>query len=253
MAAAVSRERITMEVCCYNLESAVNAKAAGADRIELCANRYQGGTTPSYGMLEVVRKNVDLPIFAMIRPRGGDFLYSKEELEVMLHDIQMTKELGMEGVVMGVLSKDGQVDSEIMKKLIETARPMEVTFHRAFDLTPDPTKSLEDLISIGVDRVLTSGQQNSAFDGVVLIKSLVETAREAISVMPGAGINEDNVASILEQTGARELHISASGSRPSKMKFHKEQVQMGNDGSEYSIDIADGKRIMRFREIVDQL
>jgi len=253
MTETVSRERITMEVCCYNMESAVYAKAAGADRIELCANRYQGGTTPSYGMLEVIRKNVDLPIFTMIRPRGGDFLYSKEELEVMLHDIQMAKELGMEGVVMGVLSKDGQVDSEIMKKLIEIARPMEVTFHRAFDLTPDPKKSLEDLLSLGVDRVLTSGQQNSAFDGVVLIKSLVETAGEVISIMPGAGINEDNVVPILEMTGAKEFHVSASGSRPSKMKFRKEQVQMGSGGSEYSIDIAEGKRIKRFRELVDQL
>jgi len=204
-------------------------------------------------MLEVIRKNVDLPIFTMIRPRGGDFLYIKEELEIMLHDIQMAKELGMEGVVMGVLSKDGQVDSEIMKKLIEIARPMEVTFHRAFDLTPDPKKSLEDLLSLGVDRVLTSGQQNSAFDGVVLIKSLVETAGEVISIMPGAGINEDNVVHILEMTGAKEFHVSASGSRTSKMKFRKEQVQMGSGRSEYSIDIAEGKRIRKFRKIVDQL
>jgi len=246
-------EGITMEVCCYNLESAIYAEAAGADRIELCANRHQGGTTPSYGMLEVVRKIVDIPIFSMIRPRGGDFLYRKEELEVMLHDIQMAKELGMEGVVMGVLRKDGQVDIEVMSRLIEVVRPMEVTFHRAFDLTPDPIKSLEDLKSLGVDRLLTSGHQTSAFDGMVLIKSLVETAGEAISVMPGAGVNEANVLQILEHTGAREFHVSATGTRPSKMKFHKDQVQMGQQQSEYLIEIADKQRIEGFREIVDQL
>lgn len=244
---------ITMEVCCYNLESAIYAEAAGADRIELCANRHQGGTTPSYGMLEVVRKIVEIPIFSMIRPRGGDFLYSKEELEVMLHDIQMAKELGMEGVVMGVLRKDGQVDIEVMSRLIEVVRPMEVTFHRAFDLTPDPIKSLEDIISLGVDRVLTSGQRSSAYHGMAIIKSILESCKGAIIVMPGAGINEENVLQILEQTGAREFHVSASGTRPSKMKFHKNQVQMGSDEGEYTVDITDENRIRKFREIVNQL
>lgn len=246
-------EGITMEVCCYNLESAVNAETAGADRIELCANRYQGGTTPSYGMLEVVRKYIRIPVFAMIRPRGGDFLYGKDELEVMLHDIQMAKELGMEGVVMGVLRKDGQVDIEVMRRLIEITKPLEITFHRAFDLTPDPMKSLEDLISLGVDRVLTSGQQSSAYEGLEVIKSLVETSQGAISVMPGAGISEDSVLQILQHTGAKEFHTSASGSRPSKMVFHKNQVQMGGDEEEYTVDIADGKRIRKFRKIVNQL
>ena len=245
-------EGITMEVCCYNLESAVYAKAAGADRIELCANRYQGGTTPSYGMLEVVRQNVDLPIFAMIRPRGGDFLYSKEELEVMFHDIQMAKELKMEGVVMGVLRKNGQVDIEVMERLVEVARPMEVTFHRAFDLTPDPMKSLKDIMSLSVDRILTSGHRSSAFEGVEVIRSLVEMSQGKLSVMPGAGISEENLAQILEQTGAKEFHVSAFGSRPSKMQFHKDLVQMGSGGSEYSIDIADEARIRTFRGIVDQ-
>ncbi len=246
-------EGITMEVCCYNLESAIYAEAAGADRIELCANRHQGGTTSSYGMLEVVRKIVEIPIFSMIRPRGGDFLYSKEELEVMLHDIQMAKELGMEGVVIGVLRKDGQVDIEVMSRLIEVVRPMEVTFHRAFDLTPDPVKSLEDLKSLGVDRLLTSGHRSSAFEGMEVIRSLVESSQGKLLVMPGAGITEENVVQILLHTGAKEFHVSASGSRPSKMKFHKEGVLMGGSGSEYLIDIADEARIKRFREIVNQL
>ncbi len=246
-------EGITMEVCCYNLESAIYAEAAGADRIELCANRHQGGTTPSYGMLEVVRKIVEIPIFSMIRPRGGDFLYSKEELEVMLHDIQMAKELGMEGVVIGVLRKDGQVDIEVMSRLIEVARPLEVTFHRAFDLTPDPMKSLEDLKSLGVDRLLTSGHRSSAFEGMEVIISLVKSSQDKLLVMPGAGINEENLTQILQHTGAKEFHVSASGSRPSKMKFHKEGVSMGDDHSEYSIEIADKQRIRKFRKIVDQL
>ena len=242
-----------MEVCCYNLESALNAQAAGADRIELCADRNQGGTTPSYGMLEMVRKYLEIPVFTMIRPRGGDFLYSKEELQVMIYDIQMAKELAIDGVVMGVLQADGEVDSSVMKDLVDLARPLSITFHRAFDLTPESTRSLQTLIALGVDRVLTSGHRLTAHEGINTIKSLVELSQGKLTVLPGAGINENNLSEILELTSAREFHVSASGSRSSKMEFQKNQVQMGNHGSEYAVDIADKTRIKTFRKIADQI
>ena len=242
-----------MEVCCYELESALTAQQAGADRVELCADRHQGGTTPSYGMMEVVRKELKIPVFAMIRPRGADFLYSSQEIRVMMHDIQMAKELEMEGVVMGVLTPDGQVDTGIMKELIELARPMEVTFHRAFDLTPDAKRALRDLISLGVNRVLTSGQYNTAFEGREVIRKLNEQATGKIVVMPGSGIREESVTDLLSNTGAREFHISASGKRPSGMKFKKQGVLMGTSKSEYMVDIADAARIKKFRELVDQI
>jgi len=231
----------------------LTAQQAGADRVELCADRHQGGTTPSYGMMEVVRKELKIPVFIMIRPRGADFLYSSQEIRVMMHDIQMAKELEMEGVVMGVLSQDGQVDTGIMKELIASARPMEVTFHRAFDLTPDPIKSLQDLISLGLERVLTSGQHQSAYEGRAIVRALVTEADGRIAVMPGAGIKEENVLELLRHTGAREFHVSASGSRSSRMEFYQEDVLMGDNDSEYTVDIVDGERIRKFRELVDQL
>lgn len=242
-----------MEVCCYNLESTLNAATSGADRIELCSDRHQGGVTPSYGTMEVVRAQVQLPIFVMIRPRGGDFLYSKPELDSMIYDIQMAKELEMDGVVMGVLQNDGQVDTPLMKELIDIARPLEVTFHRAFDLTPDAQKSLQLLITLGVDRILTSGQHTSVFDGIATIKSLIRESEGKLTVMPGAGITEANVLQILQQTGAREFHVSASGVRKSSMEFRKDKVLMGDSDSEYTVDVADKTRIRKFREIVDQL
>ncbi len=229
------------------------AQEAGADRIELCANRHLGGTTPSFGMMEVVRKNVQAPVMAMIRPRGGDFLYSQLEIQVMIHDIQMAKELQMDGVVMGVLQHNGEIDKQVMKVLIEVAKPMQITFHRAFDLTPYPMKSIQDLVDLGVDRLLTSGQHQSSFEGMKMIKALLEWAEDRIKVMPGGGVSEHNVKEIIEYTGAREFHVSASGTRPSSMKFKQEQVLMGTTDSEYTVEIADPRRIAKFRDIVDQI
>jgi len=245
--------KVTLEVCCYNLESALNAQSAGADRIELCADRHQGGTTPSYGTLEVSRKQLRIPIYAMIRPRGGDFLYSGPEVETMLHDIQMCKELGIDGVVFGALTPEGQVDIELTKELVQLAAPMEVTFHRAFDLTLDPMESLEQIIDLGIQRILTSGQQATAFQGISIIKTLVEHAAGRIVILPGAGINEGNLQQILRETGVKEFHVSASGSRPSYMKYVNEEVTMGGDASEYTIDIAAKDRITHFRKLADAI
>ena len=244
-------EGITMEVCCYNLESVVYAQAAGADRIELCANRHQGGTTPSYGMLEVVRQNVDLPIFSMIRPRGGDFLYGKEELEVMLHDIQMAIELGLEGVVMGALRKDGQVDIEVMRRLIEVARPMEVTFHRAFDVASGPLESLQKLIDLGIDRILTSGQKNKAREGVDLLAQLVQDAGDKIIILVGGGVEEHTLPEIMQKTHALEYHVSAKTKVDSGMTHRNHVVAMGGDPSQsdYEISITDAERIKRIVQL----
>ena len=244
---------ITMEVCCYNLESVLIAQEAGANRIELCANRHLGGTTPSYGMMEVVRKNLQIPVSVMIRPRGADFYYSQPEIEVMIHDIQMAKELKMDGIVTGVLNKNGEINTAVMKELISIAKPMQVTFHRAFDLTPDPEKSLQDLVELGVDRVLTSGQRHRSFEGMGVIRTLIQLADNRIAVMPGGGISEYSVKEIIQFTGAKEFHVSASGSRPSVMEYRKNKVHMGSSDSEYTIAIADPGRIRKFRTIVDQL
>ena len=243
---------VSLEVCCYDIDSAINAMNGGADRVELCADRHLGGTTPSYGVMEVVRKYLTIPVFTMIRPRGGDFLYAAQELEAMMFDIQMAKELGMEGVVMGVLKKDGQVDTDTMNHLIEVSRPLQVTFHRAFDLTPDPIKSLEVLISLGVNRVLTSGQAVNVMEGVGTLKTLVEFSEGRITIMPGAGIREDNIVEILKETKATEYHVSAYGTRPSQMEYKQQRVLMGTADSEYVITTADKSRVATFRQLLDR-
>ena len=210
---------VGIEVCCYSIESALAAQQGGADRIELCDNLFEGGTTPSLGIMKAVRSKVEIALFAMIRPRGGDFNYSELELESMFHDIILAKKLGLNGVVLGVLNTNGTFNLEVMKRLIEAANPLEVTIHRSFDLTIDPFQSLEDAIGLGVNRILTSGQKNSAFDGIPLISSLTEIAGDKVSIMPGSGISEHNICEIIAKTGAREFHVSAKSVRPSKMNF----------------------------------
>ncbi|KAL1918827.1 uncharacterized protein VTP21DRAFT_2849 [Calcarisporiella thermophila] len=198
------------EVCIDSVEGAIAAENAGAARVELCNNLLEGGTTPSAGMISVCRKKVNIPIMVMIRPRGGDFCYSEEEFEAMKYDIEMAKSLGAYGVVFGILKPDGSVDKERTKILINYARPLQVTFHRAFDMTKDPIQSLEDLISLGVNRVLTSGQENSAYEGLELITKLIEQAGDRVSIMPGAGINENNIGKIMAAAHPKEVHVSAS-------------------------------------------
>ena len=241
---------ITLEVCCYDIESAINAMEGGADRVELCADRHLGGTTPSYGTMEVVRKHLNIPVFTMIRPRGGDFLYSAQELEAMMFDIQMAKELGMEGVVLGALDKHGQINEEALRPLIEIASPLQVTFHRAFDLTPDATKSLQILISLGINRVLTSGQANTVAEGVELLEHLVSVADGKIKVMPGAGFNEENIVEIMQKTKASECHVSASGTRSSYMEYQHQGVLMGDAESEYSLTIADPNKVKNYQALL---
>lgn len=214
-----------LEIAVFNIESAILAAASGADRIELCENPYDGGTTPSYGTLKTVREKITIPAFPIIRVRGGDFFYSDEEFTVMQQDVLLCKQLGFEGVVIGLLNKDGSINKERTKQLVELAYPMEVTFHRAFDRAKDASQTLEDIIECGCQRILTSGQVPNAYDAKDLIKTLVEQADYRIIIMPGSGVRSSNIKALADHTGARELHSSARINVDSVMEFTNAGMQ----------------------------
>ncbi len=222
-------ENIILEVCIDSVQSAVAAQKGGAARVELCDNLFEGGTTPSAGCIEITRKYIDIDLNVIIRPRGGDFCYSDIEFEVMKKDIEVAKSLGVDGVVIGILNPDGTVDMERNSKLIDLARPMSVTFHRAFDMTSDPFSTLEEVIKLGCDRLLTSGQEHTAFEGAELIAQMVEQAKDRIIIMPGAGITNRNIQKIRKITQANEFHSSGRSQANSKMQYQKNGVFMGGD------------------------
>jgi copper homeostasis protein len=232
------------------VESAIAAQCGGADRIELCANLVEGGTTPSSGAIETARSSLGISIHVLIRPRGGDFLYSNVDFEVMKRDIEMAKALGVDGLALGILTKSGDVDIERTRELIEKARPLDITFHRAFDMTRDPHRTFEELIDLGVSRVLTSGQTESAAPGVKLIKSLVEAARGRIAIMAGGGLNETNIRQVVTRGGVRELHFSGRSELESAMHHRNPRIRLGSarQQSEYLRFAADPERIRRMRE-----
>ena len=218
---------VLVEACVATVASALAAESAGAGRLELCGDLVEGGITPSYGMLTRVVERVTLPVSVLIRPRGGDFLFDGDESEVMLRDIAAARTAGARGVVIGALDREGRIDRELTRRLADAARPMEVTFHRAFDLAQDPSLALETLIGLGVERLLTSGQAPSALRGVETIAALVRQADDRITVMAGGGINEANAARVVSETGVREIHIGATGFLDSPMEFRREDVFMG--------------------------
>ena len=219
--------KINVEICVDSLQSALAAEKGGASRIELCDNLIGGGTTPSAGMIELARKYLTIDINMMIRPRSGDFCYSALELEVMKRDIEIAKKYGVNGIVIGVLKPNGEIDANMMKELIQLSRPLSVTFHRAFDMAKDLFESLDILIDLGVERVLTSGKESNAIHGVALIRELVKRAEDKIIIMAGAGINERNVKDIIDSTGAREIHLSAKKRVESVMEYRNDRVNMG--------------------------
>lgn len=219
--------KTTIEICATNFQSAFAAQQGGAKCIELCDNLYEGGTTPSYAAIQRVQEKLDILVNVMIRPRGSDFCYDDEEFEIMKEDIEMCKQLGVNGVVFGILLPNGNVDQKRTKQLVELARPLSVTFHRAFDVTPDPHKALEDIISCNVDRLLTAGQQNTAPEGIELIIDLVKKANNRIVIMPGSGINEDNILEFKNRTGANDFHMTARMPVESKMLYRKDGIFMG--------------------------
>ena len=216
--------KFKLEVIGFTIESCLIAQAAGAHRIELCDNPSEGGTTPSYGFIKTARENLSIELYPIIRPRGGDFLYSEIEFEVMKADIQICKNLGCDGVVIGMLNSDGTVDKQRCKQLVDIAQPMGVSFHRAFDRTKDPFKALEDIISIGCERILTSGQKSVATDGAALLNELVKQAHGRIIIMPGSGVRSDNVENLVKKTNATEFHTSARTYADSKMEFINESM-----------------------------
>lgn len=208
-----------LEIIGFDIDSCSIAQAMGATRIELCANPSEGGTTPSHGMIEQAKKTCSIPVFPIIRPRGGDFLYTKEEFEAMKTDIKTCLSLGCEGVVIGMLLPDGSVDVERTQELVAVAGKMEVTFHRAFDRVSDPFKSLENIIIIGCKRILTSGLYQTALEGKEILKQLVEKAEDRIKIMPGSGVRSSNVVQLAAATGAKAFHSSARTSIKSKMMY----------------------------------
>ena len=242
-----------LEICIDSVASAISAEQGGAARVELCQNLFEGGTTPSIGTVYQTLQRVGIKVNAIIRPRGGDFLYSSDEFEIMKRDIVTLKEAGINGVVIGLLNADGSIDTERTQQLIELARPLEVTFHRAFDVSLDPFRSLENLIDLGVDRLLTSGQEPSVLEGVELIAELVRRAGDDIIIMPGAGITAKNLTRIIQETGAKEYHVTGSSPIASKMEFRNERCFMGKAlyPPEFSMKFADPEKIRHYIDLLN--
>lgn len=226
-----------LEIAVFDALSAVAASKAGADRIELCENAAEGGTTASHGTLKYVIENVPTTVFPIIRPRGGDFLYTDVEFEIMKSDIELCKELGYQGVVLGILQANGKVDVNRTKQLVALASPMQVTFHRAFDRTIDPLEALEAIIECGCSRILTSGLFPTVNDGKKLLKQLVKVADNRIIIMPGSGVRSANIKEIIDYTCATEIHSSARTFVSSNMNYVN--VNMKEQQLQITVDVAE--------------
>jgi len=233
------------EVCANSVTSAVAAQQGGAHRIELCENLMQGGTTPSYGTILQTRKLLQIPIHVLIRPRTGDFLYSDAEFEVMKNDILLCKDLKIDGIVSGVLNADGTIDKIRTKELVEHSKPMTFTFHRAIDVSKNIFDALEDCIAIGCDRILTSGSENTAYDGRQVIKKLVNQANGKIIIMVGSGVNPKNIRQIASETGATEFHSSAKRNVESKMIYRSAKVNMSAKPMDEFLNIETDSEIVK--------
>ena len=241
-----------LEVPCGNIESVESALFGGADRIELCSALPLGGLTPTLGMFEALTE-YKIPKFIMIRPREGDFVFSEREFNCMLNDIEVFRRAGAHGIVSGILLENGEIDRERSKELIIAAHPLPFTFHRAFDLTPDPFRSLDFLLELKVDRLLTSGQAPDANSGRDLISKLVRLAANKIVIMAGAGVNSANVLSICEATGVSEIHLSGRVRKKSQMLIHNSSVAMGNDKHDESFyEVTDSLIIKKIRDLIDK-
>jgi copper homeostasis protein len=228
------------EICVDSVDAALAAQEGGGDRVELCADLLEGGTTPSAGTVQRTLETLRIPVNVIVRPRGGDFCYSGSEFEVMRRDVEMVRSWGANGVVIGILNPNGTVDVDRTLALVETARPLSVTFHRAFDVTRDPFEALETLIGLGIDRVLTTGQESSALEGLELIAELVRLAGDRIILMPG-GITERTAARVVAGSGAREFHFAALSSVQGPMAYRNPRVFMGGElrPPEYTLSVTD--------------
>ena len=245
--------KYTLEICVDSVESAINAQKGGATRLELCSNLIIGGTTPTKSLFEEVRKNVNIPINVLIRPRFGDFLYSKYEIEIIKNEIRMFREMGADGIVVGILTKEGEIDLENMKSFISEAQNIPVTFHRAFDVCKNPVEAFDELKKIGVKAILTSGQEENCLKGKQLLKKLVELSnkdnKNKIEVIVGAGLNILNIEEIKNFTGENNFHFSGKKVRKSGMEYKKQDINMGIKGfSEFEILETDEKIVQEVSE-----
>ncbi|WP_343298925.1 copper homeostasis protein CutC [Shinella oryzae] len=230
-----------IELCVEGIDGFLAAQAAGADRVELCASLLEGGLTPSLATIRAAVKAAHIPVHVIIRPRGGDFLYSKAEFASMLEDVTALRTEGVSGVVIGCLTPDGRIDEARTKALVEAARPMSVTCHRAFDMTADAGEALEALVRCGVDRVLTSGQRDTAVEGIAILKQAAEQAAGRIVIMGCGGLDAANIRAVRDATGLTELHFAALTTVPSGMVFRNPHVGMGGTEKdrEYQLTITD--------------
>ena len=246
--------KILLEICLDSVESAVAAERGGADRVELCAALPEGGTTPSAGMIAAVRKKIAIGLQVMVRPRGGDFFYSQDEFSIMQRDILIAKQLGASGVVFGILNADGNVDKDRMRQLVDLARPLKVTCHRAFDMTCDFEQALRDLIEVGVDTVLTSGGRKNAVDAMPTLKQLAQQAQGRISVMACGELSIANVKAVIAYTGVREVHAGLGTSVTSAMKFRNQKIAMGTLAeNEYQHVVVTESGVRELRAAIDSI
>lgn len=244
-----------LEICVDSVESAINAQSAGADRIEFCDNLIEGGTTPGYGAIISARNNLSIKLHVIIRPRGGDFLYSDLEYDIMRRDIEICGESGVDGIVAGILLPGGNIDVDRTAKLFEFAYPMSATFHRAFDMCGDPVQGLEDIIATGASHLLTSGLKNRAQDGIELLRQLIIQAGDRITIIPGGGIDETNAALIMTATKAKEIHLTGRKAVDSEMIFRRQGINMGGIKGvpEFSRMVADPERIKKIIEVLKMI
>ena len=248
------KNKVQIEICANSVNSALAAQKGGASRVELCQNLKEGGTTPSLGEIFTARKLLEIDLYVLIRPRGGDFLYNDLEFEIMKKDVEQCINLGCNGIVIGILNKDGSVDMNRNRMLIDMAckAGLGVTFHRAFDMCDDLNAALEDVIELGCERILTSGGMPKAYLGLINIKGLIEKANNRVIIMPGSGVNEENVKEIVDFSGAREIHLSARTKVNSKMIYMNSLVNLGGElGEEYTIDVTDSERVLRVYNILN--
>lgn len=222
-----NQDHVNIEICLEDATSVIAAEQGGADRVEFCADLFEGGTTPSLGSFLTAKDHTHIPMNVMIRPRGGDFCYSDIEFETMLHDVRIFKENGANAIVFGILTPDGMIDIKRSEELIKAARPLPVTFHRAFDMTKNLPQSLETLIRLGVERVLTSGGEPSVMEGILMLRDLVKQAGDRIIIMPGCGITERNFPYLQSVVHAKEYHVFVPGEYDSQMTYRPGTIYMG--------------------------
>ena len=243
----------SLEICAYSFESVMLAEDAGADRVELCAGRLEGGTTPSFGTIQLALQCKNIQVFPILRPRGGDFCYTNDEFNEMLIDLESMKQQGVPGVVTGILLPNGRLDLERMRQLKEAAGEVKFCVHRAIDMSYNPFETLQELIDLGVTRVLSSGAANTAIEGIELLGKMEEASNGRIQIMAGSGVNAAQIPE-LWKAGIRHFHASASSFQPSKMNFRNASILMGKEGDidEYAIQVASAEKISEMKSVLQQ-